>query len=206
MNDERSSEREKGPRFGRALAAWMVVTVCASAGCGSKGSTPIGPDPSVGGGSTNTQGGATSGTRLRARFLVGEDGSKQEIGGWHDKQLDIDCAFQAAADGTYRCLPPEHATVSADFFSDAGCTQPMAGVRPGCAPPTYAWALDGDETCGPAPRVTAVFKVGATPAKMFSKDSQNPCHEVIAVAGVALYTIASAVPLTTFVAAKAQVE
>lgn len=53
---------------------------------------------------------ATSGKRLRARYYVGEDGSRQFVG-WHDKERNEDCSFSVAEDGKTRCLPPSAYTI-----------------------------------------------------------------------------------------------
>jgi hypothetical protein len=65
---------------------------------------------------------ATSGTRLRARYYVGDDGSKQFIG-WHDKERDENCAFVNVG-GVLRCIPGAAGTV-VGYYSDAGCSVPL---------------------------------------------------------------------------------
>lgn len=78
----------------------------------------------------------TSGSRLKANWYVGSDGSKQ-FAGWHDSQLNIDCNFGTATDGTTRCLPsPSGVTIgTSDYFSDSGCSQ-VLGITDGCGHPT----------------------------------------------------------------------
>ncbi len=74
-----------------------------------------------------------SGTRLKAKFTLGSDGSKLfEPEVMHDTQLDVDCNFRKAADGQLRCLPLA-GVASFDgwgllFFKDDQCTQPYAAV------------------------------------------------------------------------------
>ena len=46
-----------------------------------------------------------SGTRLKMRYYVGEDGSKQPLLGWHDTMRNEDCYFQKAEDGKLHCIP-----------------------------------------------------------------------------------------------------
>src|SRR5258708_29782926 len=45
------------------------------------------------------------GTRLKANYYAGSDGSQQFLSTFHDAQRNEDCAFAIAADGTTRCLP-----------------------------------------------------------------------------------------------------
>jgi hypothetical protein len=60
-----------------------------------------------------------SGSRLKAKYYLGADGSKM-FAGLYDSVLNFDCAFDElyfgdfifgpAPDGTIRCLPPDEAT------------------------------------------------------------------------------------------------
>lgn len=85
-----------------------------------------------------------SGTRLRAKYFVGSDGSRQ-FNGWHDSQRNEDCSFGTASDGMTRCLP-RGATTGA-YFADSGCSQVLAYVpKAGCTPPG-PYALSYVTTC-----------------------------------------------------------
>jgi hypothetical protein len=95
-----------------------------------------------------------SGTRLKAKYIMGADGSKEYrfttifldvhfVNGpnevhpvWYDSVLQADCIFLWSADGKLRCLPgtPSRETFqqdnAADFgfgvlFTDAQCTAPI---------------------------------------------------------------------------------
>jgi hypothetical protein len=99
-----------------------------------------------------------SGTRLKAKFTTGTDGSKlYEPEVLHDTQLDVDCAFGLAADGQTRCMPtlePE-AVPGFLYFADDACTQPIAVMQPpplGCpaTPPKYMLTYDPPPACPPA--------------------------------------------------------
>jgi hypothetical protein len=84
-----------------------------------------------------------SGTRLRAKYLLGEDGSRLFQWGFHDMQRNEDCFFGLAADGVQRCLPSPVASGSG-FFSDVGCSVPLAAVaKNACSSivPKYALLL-----------------------------------------------------------------
>jgi len=94
-----------------------------------------GPDGTSNGGGAGA--GTTSGTRLRARTLVAEDGARAP-NGWHDSARGVDCSFQRAADGKLRCLPLSSGTIHTQWFADASCTKPLAYVSKGCDAPTTA--------------------------------------------------------------------
>ncbi len=79
----------------------------------------------------------TSGTRLKAKYWVGTDGSKQ-FNTWHDSTLNADCNFVPASDRTVRCLPFANIGASVgSYFSDSGCTQSLVAVTKGCVAPPY---------------------------------------------------------------------
>jgi len=67
----------------------------------------------------------TSGSRLKARYYVGEDGSRQFVG-WYDSQRKEECSFLSAGDGETRCLPAGAYPIG--VYSDANCTTPIVYV------------------------------------------------------------------------------
>jgi hypothetical protein len=79
------------------------------------------------------------GSRLKARYYLGDDGSKQ-FAGWYDTQRKENCTFGSAADGTLRCLPAVSATAVGSYYSDAGCSKPLATIACGAAAPKYAYS------------------------------------------------------------------
>jgi hypothetical protein len=83
-----------------------------------------------------------SGTRLKARYYAGSDGSKV-LNGIYDSQLMATCFYAATADGTTRCFPSglSSASLGSSFYSDSGCSQELAVTSAsGCAVPQYATA------------------------------------------------------------------
>lgn len=100
---------------------------------------------------------AKSGSRLKARRVVGDDGSTQFLG-WHDSQRDEDCSFRPAADGTQRCLPDDAAPATT-YFNDTGCAQALVFMGPGCAKPKYATSYASAGVC--AVNLTRVKLTGA---------------------------------------------
>jgi hypothetical protein len=73
-----------------------------------------------------------SGSRLEANYYAGADGSKQFMT-MHDTQLNVDCAFQGAADGVLRCIPTGQG-IFVGYYADSGCT-PIVAQYKGCTHP-----------------------------------------------------------------------
>ncbi|MCA9646486.1 MAG: hypothetical protein H6718_10135 [Polyangiaceae bacterium] len=107
-------------------AIYVVMAACSSAG--SSGSPHHGPGGGGSGGSlTDPVPNATaneSGSRLRANYYAGQDGSRQFVG-WHDTQRNEDCTMRNTKEGP-RCLPVLAAADIVDWdsneYSDPECT------------------------------------------------------------------------------------
>lgn len=69
-----------------------------------------------------------SGTRLKAVYYAGSDGSQIAAGYFHDSMRNEDCSFALAADGMTRCLPIMIANATVDY-ADSACTQPLLQVQ-----------------------------------------------------------------------------
>jgi hypothetical protein len=66
-----------------------------------------------------------SGSRLKAKYRVAEDGSKEHLpGAWYDSMRGEDCVFLHASDGKERCLPVFRGQVS--YYTDPACSVPVA--------------------------------------------------------------------------------
>lgn len=89
-----------------------------------------------------------SGSRLKAKYYAGADGSQQFLFMFHDTLLNTDCSFSKASDGTIRCMPVSSGVTigSGSFFSDAACSQPLGGTL----------------TCQPAPNYITTTTAGST--------------------------------------------
>jgi hypothetical protein len=115
-------------------------------GAGATGSAGTGQATAGTTGAAGTQGidkvqEALSGTRLKAYWHTSADGSKQFAGKWFDSTLNIDCSITPDPTGKMRCLPTLATVLS--YFSDAGCSTPVAAVGRGyqnCA--TYAASVN----------------------------------------------------------------
>lgn len=80
---------------------------------------------------------ATSGTRLRVRYLEAGPSATMTVDLW-DSELETPCTFAKAPDGTLRCLP----SVAADvYYADSGCTEPVYQADL-CDP---GWARDRED-------------------------------------------------------------
>ncbi len=62
-----------------------------------------------------------SGSRIKAKWLVGDDGSRQHQG-WYDSQREEDCNWASATDGSQRCLPIGGVASSISTFTNSTCT------------------------------------------------------------------------------------
>ncbi len=87
-----------------------------------------------------------SGTRLKARYIRGADGSRTFLPDvFYDSQLDVDCKFSNASDDKLRCLPESPPFQYSIFYLDDQCTKPATeafGPQPGCpAKPPPKWFL-----------------------------------------------------------------
>jgi hypothetical protein len=99
--------------------------------------------------------GVESGSRLKARFQKGSDGSKA-FAGWRDTERDEDCSFMKTGDGRAHCLPTAAYAIS--YFSDQNCTQPLVMTSKGCNPPGYAYEQQAAACTGGG--VAGLRKVG----------------------------------------------
>lgn len=141
----------------------------------------------------------TSGTRIKAKWLVTADGARQP-NGWYDSMRKEDCGFSPASDGKTRCLPvssPYHTVV----FSDGACTQPIGRslspvVDGGCPAPTAKYALHVDYSSCPTVASYRLFSVGsaaAAPSAAYDR-STGPCAVTTVPAGYAWFALTEVAP------------
>lgn len=122
------------------MFAAMVATTtcgCVSGEAGPKGERgPIGPT-----GLPGTPA-LVEGSRLASRWEAGDDGAARAVG-WHDRDLQVDCAFARAADGITRCLPVDVSDAFNAFeiaFTDPTCTTGLVLVATRLCDPVYGAA------------------------------------------------------------------
>ncbi len=159
----------------------------------------------------------TSGTRLKAQWYVGSDGSKAQAG-WYDSQLQVNCGFETASDGTTRCLPqptPFAATAAEPvvaatgvYYADSACTEPVAGAYAACQP-QYAY-LGTYGTCGQVSYT--IYSIGEQVSSYYTggalADGGKTCSTTATAvpAGYAYFTLGVVVPPSTFVQATLQTD
>lgn len=82
-----------------------------------------------------------SGSRLKARYYAGADGSRQFLN-WLDSEFDAECYFTDTGDGTLRCIPWASVSTTA-HFADSQCKQLLFSLPSAACgtSPTIARAL-----------------------------------------------------------------
>jgi hypothetical protein len=208
------------------VAIYVVVAACSSGGGGAivslldAGKTGADSTALLGGDSSMSRDGAMqslldaltdpvakasadtpdqSGTRLKVQRYVGSDGSSLAAG-LYDSQLQTQCVFGLASDGTTRCLPPQWA-VAEGWFADSACSVALAYVydaAAGCtAPPSYAF-LYGTQCGG---RYTQrIFPVAGPFTGTAYSGTPSTCTAGSPLAD-ALYSLGAELPPSTFVQA-----
>ncbi len=166
---------------------WLVV-VGALAGCGDNSSGR----PGVAG--------IRDGTRLVARYFVAEGAAVFRI--WHDTERTMDCTFQPASDGEYRCLPTGLDARYAYKYADAACTHPVV-VAARCQLPRYAFGREMATARCNRHSGRAVFAVGSARRSRFVFDVYNGmCNRSILSERDVAYELGDTLPATDFVAAQ----
>jgi hypothetical protein len=108
-------------------------------GWGGAGSSSTG---STGGGSQCSCP-SPDGERLKAKYVVGADGSWYQVNMWHDTALNDECFYQSLPNGETRCTPPAPVW---NAYIDSACTKPI-----------YIY----NNTCAPVPKYVHIDKFGA---------------------------------------------
>lgn len=127
---------------------------------------------------------ATSGSRLKAKTIKGEDGSA--IGtGFLDSKLGVDCVFAEAEDGKLRCLPAATArtTILSDLggstlyqlvvYADAECRAQRLAVSDACSPPLKY--VKFSDVCGSPSRIAPVTEAQFTSIYLKGAGGANDC-------------------------------
>ena len=119
-----------------------------------------------------------SGERIKARFIVTDDGAQTPVG-WLDADTGIPCSFVTADDGFPRCLPivPKSDLIRV-FYSDSSCSFDAVAVGVEeqdvlpCAPLGVYVEDVRHETCSEATVVYAVGPAFAGPNPPFYSDGK----------------------------------
>src|SRR6478735_599223 len=117
-------------------------------GTDGQGAESSGAQASDGSGAIGSDGeGATGGTSIVNLYRTTADGLKTSEG-YFDKDLEVACSFGRSGDGVERCLPVNTSGMSANYFTDSGCTQPLGAIaKTTCLAGAYATSLVYDTTC-----------------------------------------------------------
>jgi hypothetical protein len=109
---------------------------------------------------SDAQAATESGTRLRAVYMTGSDGSR-ELVGWHDREQNVKCRYGLMSDGTQRCIPILSYDVAV-LFSDGACTQPV--FKSDCkVPSTFGYAQSAGASCDYAVTYRVFKRVSDSP-------------------------------------------
>lgn len=150
-----------------------------------------------------------SGSRLKARWYKGIDGSKEWLG-WYDNRRGEDCLYAIASDGVTRCLPEKHVYL-ASAYADENCVVPLANVGSGCQVGSDL-AKYAIETNPPiCPDQTATYSYLTITGKFngdeyYNKSLSGKCSKTPVPPGFTYATVGSEVPPSEFVEASIVVE
>lgn len=181
----------------KALYVVLAVVGCGAPDSGGTGGGKPGTG-GAGGGAVASSDEALSGSRLKNRYIQGEDGSRFSVG-FFDSSRNEPCWFADADDGRKRCLPVELAA-SPIFFFDSACSERVLLLSGCAAVPKYAYTLSA--TC---PSEYSLYAVGAvftpTVGQLFQGSpmncvQQNPANYSTAT----FYRVGAVIPASAFVA------
>lgn len=192
----------------RSFLAVLVLScggVSPVSGGGSGGGSRGGGTEAPGGGAAAANGGgavpsidheALSGSRLKNRYLEGDDGSRTPDN-FYDSQRGENCAFVTAEDGEWRCLPIDEATsVSGAYFADSSCTTQATVTA--CGGAKYAYEV--------LPTCPARFAIYAVTPLAGPAYNQNGSTCIVANVTASLYRIGDKIAADSFVRATVKVE
>jgi hypothetical protein len=145
-----------------------------------------------------------NGTRLKAKYYAGSDGSKQFTFSWRDTQRNEDCNFAYLPGGELRCIPMSSA--ARVYFADAGCTAPL-WVAAKAAASCYPVAAAKYGTVADATGCTQELHTlqATTPTMVYSGTPAN-CLGSAAPDVYTYYASSGKVPFSEFVAATEKVD
>ena len=155
-------------------------------------------------------GGDGSGSRLKVKYLAGEDGSGLIVG-MFDSQLQTDCYFYPAGDGVTRCLPVTQATL---VYADAACTKQIGlmWAYAGCAitAPKYTAEAKG-VVCGTSSQLSirpVVSELSPQPSVYYNKTSSGSCasQSLSPTIVYKFFDLGAELPPSSFVGASLQIQ
>ncbi|HXU74106.1 MAG TPA: hypothetical protein VN947_32535 [Polyangia bacterium] len=183
-------------------------------GSGASGGSGGGAHGGSGGGGSGGNGGGgsggngaqpdyASGSRIKARVTSTSDGARA-FAGFYDTQLSVACAFSRAADDSLRCLPSGVAYIGGTYWSDAGCTTPLAYSN-GCTT-MYASKSESTATCvdigyNATSYRTRIYAIAsAYSGSMVWVGSPGSCTGIATPATTLFFNVGSEIAASTFAA------
>ncbi|MBA3465398.1 MAG: hypothetical protein H0T46_36035 [Deltaproteobacteria bacterium] len=143
--------------------------------------------------------GVSSGTRLEARFWDAGGGARI-FRAWFDRELRVECTFDLATDGRFRCMPtPANQSL---VYGDAACTGSLVTV-PVCRPaPAFAFGpARATPGCGRS-LSRPIHEVGGVhAATVFSKSFDGACRPHVLESGYQAHQLGAERPPDEFVGA-----
>lgn len=168
-----------------------------------------------------------SGTRLKTKYIAGADGLRfADADVMWDSNLETDCNFRTAADGTTRCLPlgpdPSWGAFGWGYlvFTDDACTDALMWVpptSPGCPAvvPSYVINYTDPPYCSGEPVREHIYPVGAVipppGAAGYRLDESGACVSGAAMpspgtAPPGAYAVGAEIPASSFAAGTAGID
>lgn len=140
---------------------------------------------------------ADSGSRLKAQYRLGDDGSKDyqmvmtpwivpnsglyahSTNSYYDTLRQEQCAFAPAGDGVLRCVPLDYVQDGQPIYHDAMCAQRMVAIAApsgGCMliVPKYVVTLDYNSTL--CPLTTTYYPAHYFPIQQFLGPNLSQCY------------------------------
>lgn len=171
---------------------------------------PVGPQGAPGAqGPSGPPGPASAtvlgGSRIKAQWYEGADGSRQPTGRLWDAQLEIFCAWQRSGNAV-RCLPESVTPVA---YLDASCSLPVAEGT--CAPSKYAYEIAGPSASCGDPLQFGYRQVGGalqlqTHQEIYYRHADGQCVFSGTAGLVSYYSAGPSVPPATFATATATLD
>lgn len=145
-----------------------------------------------------------SGTRLKARWYVGADGSRQFVN-WYDSELGTECYFQDSGDGVLRCLPIVRASV---HYTDETCSRLLfSSVTSACGETPLTIGAVPVKVSGACAPQYKYYKPSAktVPTQVFAL-SGSECIAQEIDPKLTYWTAGAALPVSSFVAGEIATE
>jgi hypothetical protein len=141
------------------------------------------------------------GTRLKAMYYLGDDGSRHALGVMYDSQRGERCMYLNTPDGM-RCIPSAETAIT--WYEDTGCSAPLGSRgKSECyqSDARYAYAPVPAGPCGAVGAQAALYPTVAkvTPATVYQKDAGGGCKAVATSGNTEFYTLGPAIPWDSFV-------